>query len=415
MSVVAKQEGGLSLGRFASVALLVGIVFLLISLAGIFGAFGPDVAHYMLQSYHFGWVYWLTLSVGSLGLTLLAQMLQARWALPLIRIFEAGSSSRLLWLLAVLFVPILFSLFHMGLPRLYEWADPEVVAHDAIVQHKLAYLNPIAFTIRFVLFIGIWAALANKLRLSGLRQEKTGEEKEAQRRKDWGAGGTVAFVMTLTFAFTDWVMSLDSHWYSTIYGVWFLIGGVVGAMALATLLVCVNVSRNPYAGVVNVNYTKDWGNLLFAFSMFWAYTSFSQFLIIWNGNLPEFNGFYVDRDVYGWGPIGMALMIGHFFVPFMALLSPRIKRSPRSLAKVAGLLFVMHLLDVYWIVVPSLPGRLEAMKSAGLPTILPMWTDLVALLAVGGIWVAAFSVLIRKTALLPSYDPRLKEEEHSHA
>ncbi|MBI3721165.1 MAG: hypothetical protein HY248_01315, partial [Fimbriimonas ginsengisoli] len=229
-------------------------------------------------------------------------------------------------------------------------------------------------------------------------------ETEAQKRTNFAAPGIVFFVITVTLAVTDWVMSLDAHWYSTMFGPLFVVGPALGALALCTLIVCVNADKSPFNQIMSLSLTKDLGNMLFTLNLFWAYFNFSQFIIYWNGNLPTPAGYYFHRSADGWNFIGGFLIVFQFLVPFFALMTPRIKASPRALAWVCGWLILMRFLDVYYIVTPMY-------RTTG-----PMvhWQDIVALLGVGGIWLAAFGSQVKGASVYPVHDMRLMEAvEHA--
>jgi len=326
-----------------------------------------------------------------------------KWGLPVMRILEAGASKRNFGLLAALFIPFIVSIGR-GDGYLYKWSDPAVKATDKVIQFKEPYLNLPFFLIRAALFFLLWMGLTGLLRRSTRKQDETGGMKETDRRSSWAAPGLVAFVLSITFAFTDWVMSLEPHWSSTIYGVWWVVGMALMAFAFVTIIATLNKDKAPYAGIVKPSWTRDMGNLLLTFTMLWGYTSLSQYLIIWSGNLGETISYYVQRSNNHWNAIGMATVLGQFFVPFFALLSPRVKAQSKLLAQICGWILVMRLLDMYYVVMP-------AMRDLPLPS---FW-DLVAIVGIGGLWTWAFSGAVKEAPLLPAYDPRLTEvEAHAH-
>jgi uncharacterized membrane protein YdcZ (DUF606 family) len=199
-------------------------------------------------------------------------------------------------------------------------------------------------------------------------------------------------------------MSADVHWFSTMYGLWLVAAMCLGALAFVTIIVCVNGNREPYAAIMSPRLTRDLGNMLFTLTMLWGYTSLSQYLIIWSGNLPTQTIYYVHRSSGWWNGVGGAALLGQFFIPFFLLLSPRVKATPILLARVAGFILVMHLVDVYQVVLPIFR-----------PTAMPYWTDIVAFLGIGGIWLFGFASSLTKAPLLPTYDPRLLEADaHAH-
>ncbi len=400
-------QAGVNLGRYMSAFALVGLICLVISLMGIFGGGDEHAKTQMAGSYLFAFIFWITVTLGCLGLTLLSNSVRARWVMPIIRILESGSSPVTLIGMAALFIPILAVIWDKvhGV-TLYPWLHEHGAPPTHLQEQVFAkYLNPQDFTLRFILYFVIWALFSGYLRASARRQEQNGDRNEGQKRSNVASPGIVFFVIACTFAFTDWVMSLVHGWNSTMYGVWFVTASGLSALAIAVLMVMVNAKREPYDHVVTPTLGKDLGNLLFALSMFWAYTAFSQYLIIWNGNIPEYAQYYASRTPGWWNAIGLVTILGQFFIPWFYLLIPKNKSNPKRLAPVAGWIFVIHIVDVYYNVVPSLHGRETAM---------PMWTDLVAFLGIGGIWALLFSMQIRREALVPAYDPT-PIEEPAHA
>jgi hypothetical protein len=382
-------------GRTNYIALLV---------AGLFALLLPFLLggqQQFFQAYLFGWVFWTTIALGCLGLTLLHHTVRGAWGLPVLRLFEAGN--RTLPLMGLLYLPILL----FGMHDVYHhWTDAAEVARDPILRQKSLYLNVPFFAVRFVIYFAIWIGLATYLNRSSLRQDQTGDKRLADQRANLAAPGLVIYVITMTFAFTDWVMSLEPHWFSTIYGVWFVTGAALSTMALVTWFVMRFADRRPYSEVVTPVLMKDLGNLMLALTLFWAYISLSQFLIIWSADLPEEVTFYTKRLAPGWRAIGTFTVLFQFFLPFLLLLSGRTKRTPGYLVLVAGLIFAMRMVDVLWIVVPAFdqPG-LSAVPSA-----------LLALVGIGAFWISAFVYILSRRALLPTYDPRLtRAMEAQHA
>jgi hypothetical protein len=392
----------LRLERYAPAAALLGLIGLVVALIVIFS--GGKSGQEMLYSYLFAYIFWGLLAFGCFGLSLLQHTVQAKWGLPVIRIFEAGGGTRMLMLFAILLVPIVYTVV-TGNAVIYPWADPQNVANDHILQHRQPYMNPIFWTIRWLGFFALWMFWSNRMRQSTLRQDETKKFSEQQMRANWAAPGLVMFVLTMTFAFTDWIMSADVHWFSTMYGVWLIAGMGLAGLALVSLILGVNHRREPYAGVVTPRLTRDLGNLMLTFTMLWAYTSLSQYLIIWSGNLPEFTVYYVNRSQGWWNAIGAAAIVGQFFIPFVMLLSPRVKATPMLLARLAGWILVLRLIDTYQVVIPTF--RHAAGQN--------LWMDALALVGVGGLWLYAFTSSLAKAPLLPTYDPRLLESEaHAH-
>jgi len=320
--------------------------------------------------YLFGWTFWLCVSLGCLALLLLHHVFRAEWGRAVLPALEAGAKT--LPLMMILFAPVLLG----GMAELYPWFRPEDAGDMA--QHRGAYLNMPFFAARFAAYFVVWIGLAVFLTASSRRHLSSAVAE--QMRTNVSAPGLALFVLTVTFAVTDWVMSTEQQWSSTIFGVWFITGQALSAVALAALW---------YAGRGGVapRVLRDLGNLMLAFTLMWAYISLSQYLIIWSGNLPEEASFYLRRSHEGWQALGLLLIIGQFLVPFLALLSGKTKRSPSGLALVALWTLLMRAVDVYWIVSPSVrPGGA-----------LPSLFDLLAFGALGGLWLAAFARGLRPT------------------
>ena len=318
--------------------------------------------------YLYAWVFWLSMALGCLGLLILHHVLRARWSRAVLPVLEAGAAT--LPLLMLLYVPVLLG----GMVDLYPWAGAH--AEDPIAAHRAPYLNMPFFVARYVVFFMIWSGMAWYLIRS--RRLHGDAPEAAQARSNFGSAGLVVFVLTVTFAMTDWVMTLEKHWGSTIFGVWFIAGQALGALVLATLWYA---RRSDAAAETR----KDLGNLMLAFTLFWAYISVSQYLITWSGNLPEEASYYLRRSNGGWNGLGGVLIVGHFLLPFLVLLSGKTKRSPILLSSVAAWLLLMRALDVYWIVVPS------ARPGSVMPTVL----DVAVFAVLGAVWMLAYASQLR--------------------
>jgi hypothetical protein len=291
-----------------------------------------------------------------------------------------------------LLLPILI----FGIPSLYFWAQP-AAQHDANVQFKAAYLNVPFFIARSIFFFAIWAFYIFRLTALSAEQDRTGDPKIQQRMKAMSTFGLLLFVLTVSFAFIDWIMSLEPHWFSTVYGAMFLVGQVLETFAFSIALLVLLSKYKPFVQVLNKQLYHDLGNLMLAFTMLWAYLSLSQFLIIWAGNLPEEIPWYIRRFTGGWGYIAWFLSIFHFCVPFVILLMRFVKKNASLLQKVAIYMLVVRCVDVFWIVEPSFRQRQFYVH----------WLDIACLVGVGGLWIAAFLWRLQQRPLLPLNDPRL--------
>lgn len=382
------QETYQRFARLSQTALAVGIVALLVSAAG-FALAGKTQ---FFRSYHYAYIVWMCLTLGTFGLTLLHHTVRGSWGLPILRFLEAGAAT--LPLMLVLFLPVL-----AGLSELYPWARPEVVQANEHLQHKTGYLNVPFFVVRSAVYFAVWIVLATVLRRSSLKQDETGDATLLQQRMNIGAPGLVLFVLTVTFAMIDWVMSLEPLWQSSIYGAWFIVGQGLSAFAFSTTVLLIVARHKPFADVVNPKLTRDLGNLTFAFVILWAYTSVSQFLIMWSANLPEEIVYYLKRNQGGWQYISATLILLQFFLPFLLLLSSRVKRYSGLLLKVMVFILVMRVVDLFWIVQPAF----------GLKSPRVHWLDVTLLAGIGGLWLWWFARQVCAAPLLPRHDPRLQE------
>ncbi|HWA83003.1 MAG TPA: hypothetical protein VG820_06205 [Fimbriimonadaceae bacterium] len=376
----------------------------------IFGAIGVGVTLFMatqgdaqrveaLHSYLFAVMFFLSMTLGCFALTMLQHVLQAKWGLPILRIFEAGGGWKNFLLMAVLFVPILYYA-----KDLYPWARPEQVAQDAVLAHRADhYLNWTDILVRFAVYFGVWIAYAVFLRRSVKLQEATRRFKLQQVRTNWAAPGLVFIVLSVTFAYTDYVMALDPHWWSTMYGLWFVAGMGLNAVSFAALISALNAHKPPYNHFVTKSWFNDIGNLMFTFTMLWGYTNLGQYLIIWHGNLPETATYLVNRSLGHWSYLSFALVIGQFFIPFFALLSPNTKKDPKRLAIVASWILLMRVLDHFHVIEPFFRAEMTVHLA-----------DLLAFVGVGGLWALIFSLNVKSEPLFPTYDPRILEVEHAH-
>ena len=344
------------------------------------------------HSYLLAFLFWLAAALGGLALTMLHHMSGGGWGVVLRRIFEA--SARTLPWMALFFVPLVF-----GLTDLYPWTDTAMVAGDHILKEKTLYLNVPFFLVRAVLYFAIWNGLAFCLTRWSAEQDRTGSPALATRMQSTSAVGLVLYVLTMTFASIDWGMSLEPHWFSTMYGFLFVIGQALMALAVAIVVARRLSTEPPMSGVYNAGHFHDFGKLLFAFTMVWAYLSFSQFLIIWSANLPEEIPWYQHRLSHGWEYLGIALVAFHFAVPFIVLLSRRTKRNSTVLARMAMWLIVARVLDLFYLIGPeAYPHGLGF-----------HWLDVAAVVGLGGIWVALFTSNLKSRPLLPVHDAGLAD------
>ena len=386
-AVIADVPALARLQRYGLVAAFWGI------LAGLVGLFLD--ADQFFRSWLVGFLFCLGLSLGPLALLMLQHLSGGHWGLAGRRVFEAAS--RNIPFVALLFVPLAF-----GLPRLYTWAQPGA-GTDHVVQQKALYLNVPFFLGRAILYFVIWSAcswLLNSWSAAQDRGEVAVHPSDTRRFRTVSAPGLLVYVITMTFASVDWIMSLDPHWYSTIFGLIFVVSQGLAGLALVISVLALLLNVEPYASYLRPGlHFLDLGKLLLAFVMLWAYLSFSQLLIIWSGNLPEEITFYANRFRGGWQYVSLLVLSGHFALPFVLLLSRDLKRRPRLLAQVAIWILVMRVVDLIWYVEPMFPhGRFPI-----------HWMDVALPVGLAGIWLFLFARNLRSRALLPLNDPFFKE------
>ena len=376
---------------------------LIVGVAGaVIGGLGvllqPDQ---FMPSWLIGFLFTFGLSMGCFALLMLQHMTGGQWGLVSRRIFEAGS--RLLPLAVLLFIPIA-----VFAPKLYLWARPEAVRTDEILQKKEIYLNLPFFWIRAVVYFAVWLFGVMMLNRWSAQQD-AGQvavtEADTRRFRVVSAPGLLIYVVLLSLAAVDWIMSLTPHWFSTVFGLIMVVGQGLGALSFTVAVLAILISREPMNGLLKARHFHDLGKLMLAFVMLWAYLSFSQFLIIWAGNLPEEIPYYLDRMRGAWQYLSLALIFGHFILPFCLLLSQDLKKRPKLLARIAWFIVAIRLYDLIWLVAPTFnQGAFPiSLANVGVP------------LALGGLWIFLFAAQLRKRALVPVNDPYFKHMlAHGH-
>jgi hypothetical protein len=383
-----------SIERLRRPALAVGVVALAACAGGAFAA--PDA---FFRGYLFGYVFFAGLTLGCMAVVMLHHLTGGAWGIAIRRPLESGT--RTLPLVAILFLPIA-----LGMKSLYPWSRPEVVARDPLLQAKHAYLNVQFFLGRALLYFAIWMVIAYFLNRWSLEQDRAGSPGLSRRLQMLSAGGLVAYGLTVTFASIDWVMSLEPHWFSTMYGVLYIAGQALNALAFITAALILMAGQKPFSEFVRSSHYHDLGKLLLAFVMFWSYVAFSQYLIIWAVNLPEEIPWYLRRTSGGWGWIGVALIALHFALPFLLLLPEGANRSPRILVGAAALVVLMRFVDVYWLVRPVFTQTTASPASTHFQL---HWLDLAGPVGIGGLWLAVFLWQLKQRPLLPVNDPEFQE------
>jgi hypothetical protein len=370
------------LNRWRRTALAAGIGGLILTAIGLLVS--PSQ---FFRSYLWAFLFWFGIALGCLPLLMLYHLVGGAWGFTIRRIIESGT--RTLPLLAILFVPIVF-----GVSHLYEWSRPEA-GQVEVLRQKHAYLNMPFWVVRSALYFSVWLFYSHRLNHMSALQDETGDAALPGRLQRLSGPGLVIYGLTITFASFDWAMSLEPRWYSTIYGMLWIVGQALSGLAFAIAMLALLSGRTPFSRLSLPDTLHDLGNLLLAFVMLWAYLSFSQLLIIWSGNLPEEIEWYLSRIRHGWAWVAAALITFHFFVPFFLLLARFKKRHIRSIATIAVFVLFMRVVDTYWIITPAFYRDHFTVH----------WLDLFALVGIGGVWLAVYAQQLTAMPFLPAHDP----------
>jgi hypothetical protein len=369
--------------RFA----LVGGMGLILSAVG----YSRDAAQFF-HSWLVAFVFVLTIALGALFFVMVQHLSRAGWSVVVRRITEAAGST--LPLFVLLFVPVA-----LGIPELFHWSHADAVEHDALLRHKQAFLNVPFFLVRAAVYFLVWIALGLYFFRRSVAQDKSRDPAVTVTLQRRAAPGMILFAVTLTLMAFDWVMSLDPHWYSTIFGVYIFAGAAAAMYSFVTLSTAALRRAGYMQRLVRVDHFQDLGRWIFALSVFWAYIAFSQFMLIWYGNIPEETVFFVRRAHGSWVTASIVLGVGHFLVPFALLMSRWTKRRPGIVTALAAWVLLMHYVDLHWLVMPNLHPEGFSFH----------WLDATTLLATGGLFLAAFAHQLGGKAVIPLGDPRLPE------
>lgn len=377
--------------QFQRRALMIGGVAVVVCIVG--AIFNVDQ---FLRSYIVAYVFWLGITLGCLAILMLQHMSGGAWGLVIRRLLE--SATRTFPLLALLFLPIA-----LGVGSVYPWAQP--LATDApealkhALAHKAPFLNVPFFLVRAAFYFAVWNLMSYFLNKWSLEQDRTGHRPLTTKLQSLSGPGLVLYGLTVTFASIDWMMSLEPQWFSTMYGILIMGGQGLSAMAFIIAVVVVLSQYKPLSEVIKPRHLHDLGKLMLAFLMLWAYFGFSQFLIIWSGNLPEEIPWYVRRLQSSWKWLGLALVVLQFALPFVLLLSRDLKRNARRLVIVATVVIVMRLVDLIWLTGPDFYQGAFRIH----------WMDVLMPIGLGGLWLAYFAYQLKARPLLPIGDPFFEE------
>ncbi len=369
------------------IGLIIGIVGL--ALSGI--GYMTDSAQFF-HSYLVAFFFWLTIALGGLFFTLLHDLVQAKWSIVIRRIAE--SIMTVLPLMALFAIPVF-----LGIHELYHWSHADVVAHDEILQKKAGYLNVTFFIIRAVVYFAIWIIFALLLYKKSLQMDKTKDSSILVKLRRISAPGMILFALTSTFAAFDWLMSLDPHWYSTIFGVYVFSGSFLAVLSFIILVVLYQRHNEVMRQTVTVEHCHDLAKLTFGFVIFWAYMGFSQYFLMWYANIPEETVWYLHRWQGDWKDISLVIIFGHFAIPFVVLITRAAKRSFPVLLVISVWLLFVHWVDLYWLVLPNLYNH-EVHLS---------WIDLTTMVGIGGVFVWYFWRRYTSQPLVPIGDPGLQK------
>lgn len=410
---------------------LLGIGIALVAIA-----WGTSGKHFYF-SYLVGYMGVLGICLGALFFTMIQHITRAGWSVSVRRITENIAGT--LPLMALLFVPII-----VGFHELYHhWLNPEAYVEngpkfDSILDGKKGYLNQTFFFVRVAIYFAIWIGLAWFFRSNSLEQDKSGDPRISLKLARVAAPGLLLFALSITFAAFDWIMSLDPHWFSTIFGVTYFAGGFMAFFAFTILLTKWLGKKGYLKEAITQEHYHDLGKFMFTFVVFWTYTNFSQYMLIWYANLPEETRWFADRAEGGWGAIGTILVFGHFLIPFAFLLSRHVKRSTLGLSIGAIFLLIIHCLDMQFLILPTAAhghadhaahapaqGTLTETTAATIESGLARfphdlstylhhvhWADFGCFVGLLAIVAGLVLMNIRKTNLVPVRDPRLAESLH---
>jgi hypothetical protein len=394
----ATMEGGAWSG-VARVLLCIGLLGLVVTIIGVFSI--HDGGRHAFAAYLMGFDVSLGFSLGALGYCMIFQQMNAGWVTTLRRILESAAS--LFPVLLLFFLPV--AIYSIWTGRLYTWMNPAISAEDILAHHKQPYLNIGFWTLRALFYFGIWSYLGVRLYRLSREQDRTADRWLTARARRMSAWGLPVYALTSAFAAFDWLMGLDYHWFSTMFGVYFFAGNILSATALWIIIVAALKKRGKLQGIVTEEHFHDMGKLLLTFTIFWAYITFSQYFLIWYSNIPEETQWFFVRKHNGWETVGKVLCFGHFLAPFLVLLWHASKRKTAILVPVALWVILMQCVDVFFIVRPAV------YEDGGLHPEY-WWLDLCGLIGPVGVYLSILVWKIASAPLVPVNDPRLAEAVH---
>lgn len=414
--------------------LLVGVLGL--GAAAYFGLSGEEMRKHFFHSYLLAFTLFLSITLGAMFFVVLHHLARSGWSVTVRRIAEGLSMN--MFLMAILALPLA-----AGLHELYPWTRADAAA-DPILAGKAGYLNETFLRLRLAGYFALWCFMAWFFRRQSVQQDQTGDVKHSLRMEKLSAPGMILFGFSLTFFFFDWVMGLNAHWFSTIFGVYYFAGCALSGLSVLVLIALWLQQRGRIGPVINHEHYHDLGKLMFAFTFFWGYIAFSQYMLIWYANMPEETQFYIPRQLGAWGSMAIVLLLVHLLIPFPGLLSRHVKRRNAVLAFWAVWSIGAHALDMYWLIMPNqwineIPARVgnaEMPLPNALPKLIDSTHNVYALnsqyasfaerigfafeprcllvtagcvVGMAGLYVFVTRLALRGQALVPVRDPRLAE------
>lgn len=398
MAKLDKYYAPAEINRFRTLALGIGGIALIIWAVGAY--FNTEQA---LRSWLLGFIFWGGIGIGSLGVLMLQYLTGGAWGVVIRRTVEAGS--RTLPVIVLMFIPLAIGVYTHSI---YEWTH--LPPTDHAIEARGIYLLPWFWIVRSVIYFAIWGVMVYLLNKWSAEQDRTttveGSRLVLEKASRFSGPTMVIYALIVTFAVVDWMMTLDPHWFSTMWGLLFVAGWALSCFCFVVALLAYLSDKAPMDGILGKRHFHDLGKLMLALTMVWAYFNFSQFLIIWSGNIPEETGWFITRMKNGWGYVGVALIVFHFAFPFLVLLQQDFKRKARWLASLALFILVMRVVDMFYTIGPS-----HRVATGGLEqgAFYVSWMDFVAPIAVGGIWLWWFFGELLKRPMVPAKDPYFEE------
>lgn len=382
-----RQLEGFLATKLPTLLLIVGAISLLIGFR-----LGSSHKHDLYFSYLTNYAFFWSLTLGALFFVMIQFLVRAGWSVVVRRIAE--NIVKNIGFIALAFIPIIF-----GMHELYHWTHADALAHDELLKHKSAYLNTGFFIIRTVIYFAIWIVLSLIFYKNSVKQDESGDKNITLKLQRLATVGVILFALSLSFASFDWYMSLEPHWFSTIFGVYIFAGAVMSVHALISVIAQILRTYGFLKEEINIEHYHDLGKLIYGFNIFWAYIAFSQYILIWYANIPEETFWFANRWVGSWKTFSLVLIIGHFVLPLFIFMPRYMKRNLKIHFVIAIWMLAMHWVDLAWIIQPT--GHKEGFHFS--------IYDVLTFLGLGGLFFGLLLKRMAKVPLLPVKDPRLPE------